>query len=501
MPNQKILLINTSVVTIKQYKTCTGYPLGIMSIAAYIRENGYPDVSILDFNEPGKYEQLEGYLEREHPAVIGLSGLSIDQECIYATARRVKAWDPSCLVVCGGPYASASWKRVAGDPNIDITLIGEGELTFIEILDRHFAGLNLDQIKGTAYRLESGEIKKMAPRESIMDLDRLPYPAYDMINLDFYGGVQSMAPIGNRRYMALFTSRACPYQCTYCHDIFGKTFRAMSAENLVKQIEFYIERYGIRDFEIYDDIWNLDRNRVRKFCELVIEKKLDITFHFPNAIRMDIMDDELLALVKKAGCGFLAVAVESASKKVQKEIRKNNKIEKIKHNIAAADKVGTFTMGYFMIGFPNETYREILQTCHFMITSRLTTAVIFSVTPFEGTKLFEETGSCADQSFKMEEYVYGDYRLSRVPKWLIRATISMSYTLFYFNPVRIYKIFIRFPNKKYLIEKFYLTVKKLIVGVRFTKGRDLKHAFPYPSAQTAAPQKVAVSAAGTSQLY
>ncbi|MGE0269419.1 MAG: radical SAM protein [Candidatus Omnitrophota bacterium] len=474
MRNHKILLINTSVVTIKQYKTSQGYPLGVMSIAAYLRENGYPDVTIIDFNEPGKYEQLGYYLEREKPDVVGLSGLSIDQECIHSTAQRVKDWNSDCLVVCGGPYPSASWKRILSDGNLDIAIIGEGELTFIEILDKFYSGITLENIKGTAFRTELGEIKKAVPREPIMDLDRLPYPAYDMINLDHYGSVQSMAPVGERPYISLFTSRACPYQCTYCHDIFGKTFRAMSAEKLVEQIEYYIAQYGIRDFEIYDDIWNLDRNRVRRFCEIVVAKGLKISFHFPNAIRMDIMDEELLTLVKKAGCVFMAVAVESASKKIQKEIKKNNKIGKIKQNIAITDKVGIFSMGYFMIGFPNETYREILQTCYFMVTSRLTTAIMFSVTPFEGTKLFEETGSCADQSFKMEEYVYGDYKLSKVPKWLIRATISVSYTLFYFNPVRVYKIFQRFPNRKYLLEKFYLTVKKLIVGVRFTKGRAIK---------------------------
>ncbi len=297
--SQKILLINSSIVTIKQYNDSRSHPLGVMSIAAYIRENGYTDVSILDFNEPGKYEILEDYLNEENPAVIGLSGLTQDKDCIHQTAARVKQWNKNCLVVCGGPYPSASWQKALDDSNIDIAIIGEGELTFIEILNQHFKGKSIGEIKGTAYRAADQTIKKALPRDPIMDLDQLPFPAYDLINMDYYNSVQSMAPIGCRPYISIFSSRACPYRCTYCHDIFGKTFRAISAERMVEQIEYYLDTYGIRDFEFFDDIWNMDRNRVRRFCELVIEKDLDILFHFPNAIRMDIMNDELLTLMKK----------------------------------------------------------------------------------------------------------------------------------------------------------------------------------------------------------
>lgn len=471
--HQKILFINTCILTIKQYHANRCYPLGLMSLAAYIREHGYTDISFLDFNLPGKFDQLDEYLLKENPSVVGLSGLTIDKECIHYTARRVKEWNPDCLVICGGPYASASWNKVVEDPNIDIAVVGEGELTFVDILERYFNGEDLSNIQGAAVRSAAGEVVKPAAREPIMDLDRLPYPAYDLVDLDFYARTESMAPIGCRPYMAIFSSRACPYRCTYCHDIFGKTFRAMSPEKMVEQIEYYIERYKIRDFEFIDDIWNLDKKRAIRFCELVIEKKLDIAFHFPNGVRMDLMDEQILTLLKRAGCRFMAVAVESADKAMQKQIKKHNKLGKIKENIAIADRLGLFTLGFFMIGFTNETYKQMLKTCYFMVTSRLTVSIIHSVTPFEGTELYKEAKKCEDQEFSLDVYHSGNSRLTKVPGWLIKATKQISYLLYYLNPVRVYKVLRRYPYKNYLPYKTYMFVSRSILGTRSVSRQDI----------------------------
>jgi len=464
--NRKILFINTCILTIKQYHANRCYPLGIMSLAAYIREFGHTDIALLDFNLPGKMDHLEDYLLKENPSVVGLSGLTVDKDCIHHTARRVKEWNPDCLVVCGGPYASASWNKVLEDPNIDVAVVGEGENTFLELLEKYFNGQDLTGVQGTAVRSMNGEVVKAMARPPIMDLDNLPYPAYDLVDLDFYARSESQASIGCRPYIAIFSSRACPYRCTYCHDIFGKTFRAMSPEKMVAQIEFYIARYNIRDFEFIDDIWNLDKKRSIRFCELVIEKNLGIVFHFPNGVRMDLMDEQLLTLLKKAGCCFMAVAVESADKGIQKQIRKNNKLEKIKENIAIADRLGLFVHGFFMMGFTNETYKQMLKTCYFMVTSRLTASVIHTVIPFEGTELFKEVKKCEDQKFDPDVFHNGNSGLSTVPFWLVNITKQVSYLLYYLNPVRIYKIVTRYPNKKYLPYKALMFVTRSVLRTR-----------------------------------
>ena len=459
--NPKILLINTSVTMIKCYQDVYGYPLGLMSLAAYIREQGFADITLLDYNVPGQFESLEETFQRVDPDIVGLCGLTVDQEGIEYTAEQVKHWKPNCLVLCGGPYASASYERVASYPFVDLVVIGEGELTFTEILQRYATGQKMTGIPGTAYARRNGTVKKGADREPIMDLDSLPLPAYDLVDRDFYGTHQSMAAMGVRPYAALFSSRACPYRCTYCHDIFGKTFRAMSAERMVDIIEEMVDRYGIRDFEFYDDIWNLDRDRVKRFCELVIAKNLEIRYHFPNGVRTDRLNEELLTLMARSGCRYIAFAVESADKQMQKTIKKFNKLDIIRENIAIADRLGIYSMGFFMIGFPGETYRQVFKTCRFMITSRLTVAELFTVTPFEGTELHADLKKAGqlelaeNQEFDVGAYHHRASKLARIPEAQLMLIKRVTYLLTYANPVRIYKVFTRraFPVG-YLFERF-----------------------------------------------
>ncbi|MCA9394817.1 MAG: cobalamin B12-binding domain-containing protein [Candidatus Omnitrophica bacterium] len=475
-PNRNILLINTCILTIQEYTANRCYPVGLLSLASYLRREGHTAIDLLDFNIPGKYRELESVLRQTQPDVVGLTGLTIDRECIRQTAERVKRWNPDCLVVCGGPYASASWRSVVADPNIDLVVIGEGEETFREILDRRFDGESLDGIAGTAVAGDDGLVTQGPPRLPIMDLDSLPAPAYDLVDLKYYARTESMAPIGCRPYIAIFSSRACPYRCTYCHDIFGKTFRAMSAERMVELIEHYIAEYGIRDFEFIDDIWNLDRKRVIRFCELVIARKLAISFHFPNGIRMDIMDEHIITLLKQAGCVFMCIAVESADKGIQKQIKKNNKLEKIKENIAIADRVGLLTMGFFMIGFRGETFSQMLKTFRYMVTSRLNLAVMHTVTPFEGTELYEEdrgSTSGPEQDFDMDTYHRSYTGLSPVPDWQIALGKQICYILFYAHPIRAIKLIRRYPNKAYLPRKAWQCVKRTIHLLRPKRGRTL----------------------------
>lgn len=473
-----------------------------MSLAGYVREQGYDDISILDFNVPGRFDEFEEIFKRAQPAVVGLCGLTTDRECIEYAGRKIKEWSPDCLVLCGGPYASASPARVAAYPYVDLAVVGEGELTFTEILQRFFDGRPLTGIKGTAYQLADGSVKQECAREAIMDLDSLPLPAFDLADIEFYSTNLAMATVGIRPYMALFSSRACPYQCTYCHAIFGKTFRAMSPERMVEIIEHLIDNYGIRDFEFYDDIWNLDRDRVRRFCELVIEKKLDIAYHFPNGLRVDRLNEELLVLMKKSGCRYFCVAVESADKAMQKQIKKFNKLDKIWDNIKIADRLGIMTNGFFMIGFPGETYWQMLKTCWFVISCRMHISDVFAVTPFEGTELYQQLekenklGDVQEQEIKLGAYHNSVSGLSSVPRWLIFFTLRVTFILTYMNPVRIYRVFRLYPYPGSLPRKIYQLILRVFGMKKMPRERIFqelgKHEQSKPDTATAGSVAAAV---------
>jgi radical SAM superfamily enzyme YgiQ (UPF0313 family) len=197
------------------------------------------------------------------------------------------------------------------EPSLDVVVRGEGENTIPELVDKD--NKNLSGIKGIAFR-DDGRIVLTEPRPYIQDLDALPFPAWDLVDLKLYARFRSMASVGLRKYMTIFTSRACPYRCIYCHNLFGKNYRTRSPENVLNEMEILVKDHGVEEFEILDDIFNLDIPRAHAICDLIIKKKLKIGFSFPNALRGDRLPNDLLRKFKEAGLNFTSIAIETASR-------------------------------------------------------------------------------------------------------------------------------------------------------------------------------------------
>ena len=180
-----------------------------------------------------------------------------------------------------------------------------------------------------AWRTDSGEVTVNPGSAPIVeDLDSLPMPAYDLIDLPRYWHVQSIAPIPRRRYVSMVTSRGCPYGCMWCHNIFGRGFRAHSPERVVEEISEYTKRYTINDIEFLDDCFNLKRKRVIDVADLLRKKDIRIKIAFPNGVRADLFDEETMDALAESGMYFCSFALESASPRIQKLTRKNMNLEK-----------------------------------------------------------------------------------------------------------------------------------------------------------------------------
>ncbi len=446
--NLSVLFINTSPYSRMSKLNSISHPLGVMSLASYVRENGFSNVKILDRNASPSDDTLYEILKSHSPKVIAISCMNFTSKEMMRIAKVCKTILPHSIVVTGGPYVNSVEAESLNCEDVDISIYGEGELTILDIVQKVSNKEILKGIDGTFERDQSGEVIKNPQREYIQDLDQLPDPAYDLIDLEFYNSRTSMSEMGIRPYMTLFSSRACPYHCTYCHDIFGKTFRGMSAERMVAQIELLIEKYGIRDFEFVDDIWNFDHNRVRKFCKLVIEKELNIVWHFPNGVRGDLFFEDELILMKKAGCKSMSFAIESNNRRIQKVTKKNLRIKKITKNIDIATREGIFTIGFFMIGFPNESLKEILRTCWYIVRSPLCVAYISQPIPFEKTELREEIEDLKGDLDAPHKSL--DHNYSQISNRSLMIIMFITNMLFYLNIWRIYKIITTFPSLKLL---------------------------------------------------
>lgn len=390
-------------------------PLGVMYIASVLRKHGH-QVKILDLRTVElKPFSLKTELESFQPQIVGLSGITTEAQSIHGTAETVKRILPETIVIAGGAHASSYPEKVLMDRNIKACVLGEGEATAVELMDALINGneQDLDKVKGISFR-RNGEIIFTQPREYITDLNSFPFPAWDLLDLNIYSKVRSMASVGLRKYMALFTSRACPYRCIYCHNMFGKGFRARSPENVLEEIELLNQEYGIKEFEILDDIFNADKERAKNIFKRIAVLDRNLKFAFPNGIRTDILDYETLRIFKDGGLHFTAIAVESASKRIQKLIKKNLNLEKVMENISICADLKIFTRGYFMFGFPTETREEVMETINFAVKSKLHSAMFFIVTPFQGTELERNyLDRIESVSYDLYDYFVTTFNLSK----------------------------------------------------------------------------------------
>jgi len=432
-------------------------PLGLLYLISVLRQH-FPGQFEIDLVDKALYnlnfEQMRDKIKKFSPDLVGFSCLSMEADDMDKLARIVKEINPKCITILGGPHASVFYDYALEKSPIDIVVIGEGETTFPELIQRLQKDEPIDNVNGIAFK-KGGKIILTPPREMIENLDSLPFPAWDMIDFKQYSRVAPM----NVYYSAIpvtviFTSRGCPFHCAYCHKIFGKRTRFRSPKNVIAEIELLTEKYGVKEIQIVDDIFNFDLARAKRICDLIVERGIKIKIAFSNALRGDMMDKELIHKLKKAGCYSIAYAVETASPRIQKLINKNLNLDKIKQAINWADDEKINTHGYFMLGFPGETKEEIEKTIKWACDSKLTIAVFFSVVIYPRQPLMEIAKKIYPD-FDFTEWKMFDLRYWAEKPFYAKATgIDLfkiqrdAYRRFYLNPKRILRIWLRFPRNR-----------------------------------------------------
>lgn len=426
-------------------------PLGAMYLATAIRNKNPNETRICDLRlHISESRYFEEQLRDFRPEVLGISAMAYEADEAIKLCEQSKNIDPDITTVIGGPCVSTFESELIKNENVDFTCHGEGEILFPSLIESLKNGKHRPQIPGLGYQ-KRGEAF-ICPREiPEVPLEDFGFPAWDLIELEKYFDLPRQGQIFARReYMSVFTSRGCPFRCAYCHNVFGKKFRSRSCEHVMEELTTLHNFYHIREISILDDSFNIDRNRLLSIADKVTGSGLDLKFNFSNGIRADMADDEVLAALKKMGTYKLAVAVETASPRLQKMIHKNAKLDKLKKIIETADEMEMITWGFFMLGFPTETEDEVLKTVRFARKSRLHLASFNIVNPYPGTELFE----IADLSSENRESVTDSYdflstnlNISNVSTKRLKGIRRNANILFYLNPLRLYRFFRLLPNK------------------------------------------------------
>ncbi len=364
-----------------------GIPIGITVLGAVAERMGHK-IRILDAGLEKQPEVcLREALSSAHYDIAGLTCMSVEFLGGVESARSIRAISPATHIIFGGQHPTIMPEQTMKVDCIDSVCIGEGEDTWKEFLDRLSCGAELDGVAGLWFRRD-GKVVRNLPRNDYVDVDAVPMPAYHLLEIERYFDIDFVRfPTVDRRAIQIFTSRGCPYRCIYCHDLFGKKFRGRKPELVWEEIKFLYDTYGIREFMIEDDIFNMDLARAKKICDLVIASGLKLGFQFGNGVRLERFDEELMRKLSEAGTHHMAIAVESANDRIQKLIKKHLKLDRFNEVLAWARKYKIETLGFFMLGFPGETVAEINQTIRFACASYFNEALFSIATPYAGTEL------------------------------------------------------------------------------------------------------------------
>ncbi len=362
-------------------------PLGLASIAAYLDKCGLHSYIVDCYARPDSDRVIREYLWHEKPALMGLSCTTSSFLDGVRIAELAKYSLPGLRVVVGGPHVSAL-KRQALEmyPVVDFGVVGEGEETLRELLQG--AGEE-HSIKGLVYREASGEVCFSGYRDNGMELDRLPFPAYE--KLGGYPGTYKL-PIFNypkTPNSSCITSRGCPYACSYCdRSVFRRSFRYNSAEYVYEHLRYLRERFHIRHVNFYDDQFTFNRKRVGALMEMMIDQPLGLTFNC--AVRAEHIDWELLLLMRTAGCWMMSLGIETGDEELLAYHRQNADLELLAHKIRLIKRAGIRTKGLLMMGLPGETESSIRKSMAYVFSLPIDDFNLAKFTPFPGSPLYRQ---------------------------------------------------------------------------------------------------------------
>jgi radical SAM superfamily enzyme YgiQ (UPF0313 family) len=362
--------------------------LGILFLAAVTRQGGYQtglaDAAALDLPS----DELLSRVSAASPDVLGLSATTFSIYHAAAFARRVKEQFPDIKVIIGGPHVSAApLETMERFTEFDVAVIGEGENTIIELLTALDAGSPLDQIQGIVVR-QGEKILSTGRRAFITDLDQLPYPAWDL--LEGFPDRYPPATFKVKKLPAasLVTSRGCPNRCIFCdRSVFGSNCHAFSTEYVVGMIRHLTTQYGVREFSFEDDTFITFKKRLHAICQEIISLGLDISWTCLG--RVNSIDPESLALMKRAGCWQISFGIESGNQEILTTIHKNVTLEQIRKALHLCRKAGILSKGFFIVGHPGETRETLAQTLDFALDLPLDDISATMLTPFPGTEIYD----------------------------------------------------------------------------------------------------------------
>lgn len=426
-------------------------PLGLMYISSYLKNKGYTDVSIIDMALTS-LKDLTQIINEKKPDITGIGGLISQYKEIHEIAAIVKKTYRSSFIVAGGHYSTTMPYQCINDENIDAIVCGEGEKSFYELTDKIFKNDDISQIKGVWIK-DKGKIKANGYSDIEETLDNFPLPDRNIPLKSYSQFIPHTPLLYGSEYADILTSRGCPFKCIFCHSLNSKKFRFHSPERVFEEIIEINKKHGIKNIEIIDDIFNYDIKRTKEIFKLIIDSNIKVNLYICG-IRMDIIDDETVELMKLAGVRYIGCGLETGSEKLQGTIKKHINLKKFKINSDKLVKKRIFITAGLIFGFKEETFKTFKDTILYTLKLNIHSVMSATLRIYPGTELSIKENIIIPP--EKDRGVYTEYFSSQIP---LKRTLKASFfkyilnLLFYLNPFRIYIILRDLPLKNFKILK------------------------------------------------
>lgn len=453
-------------------------PLGILYVAAVLRESGH-DVTFVD----GIFHREDEWIEKIkeiNPDFIGVNAVSVFWEKTKGLAKKLKEEIPGAKIGIGGTHVTGIGPSALiekGSESIDFLFLGESEYTARDFL-KSLESDKIDKLRtvkpiwrpfdvwrqSTICWRDNGKIKMLKKQKPPQNLDELPFPARDLSPMANY--CPSIGFYKRKPHATIWASRGCMFNCSFCTS--KRIYRERSIELVMEEVKRLVEGYNIKDIFFYDNNIAYNKSRLEKFCEMLIEEKLDLVWSAQT--RVTDVDEDILKLMKSAGCWRLCYGIETPSPNYLKNIRKGIDASSTLKAVNMTKKAGIEIFGAFIIGMPGETISDIRRTIDFACKLPLDYAKFNIFTPFPDSRDFtslKKKGKKVSEKFTQHHVTF---EFDKLTKEEVEKVFRDAYLKFYSRP-------------RYLLKRL-LTIRSVSDlernfrgGIAFLRGKEEKIQF------------------------
>lgn len=406
--SKEILIIVPRYVPYRE-NTYYEFPLGLAYVSACLKQAGYSvDVCNLNHGDGTLEAVLRSSMARRGYGFVLTGGLSAHYRQIKTILDLVKRIDPSVATIVGGGVVTATPKLMFDFLGADYIVVGEGEITGIELLNvlSQERWKDLPAVKGIGFRDRTGMLVLTEPRPPIMNLDSIPWPDLEGFELETYLAMQRpndnlyLYVADQPRFYPIISSRGCPFNCTFCYHPLGQCYRSRSIDAFMAEIEHVVAKYNVNNLAIFDELLSANRSRLEQICARL--KAIPRNLHWMCQLRVDSVNAEILSMLKDAGCFMVSYGFESASDVVLKSMHKHITRKQIERALSLSRAVGIGIQGYFIFGDPAETRETARETLRFWQEHSDYHVTLGCIRPYPGSVLWDRAMP-ANKSASAEE--------------------------------------------------------------------------------------------------